>query len=78
MISGPLRPLQHPHRFGQPVAVGPRPRDRVQGWLEESGGVIAGIFLDVLRQRDERRAAIAGISIVATACGSDDMICSDG
>ena len=53
------------------VAVGPRPRDAVDGRLEEPLGIVERLRLHVLAQADERRAAIGRVEHVATAWGSD-------
>ena len=43
------------------IVVRPRARDRVDRRLKESGRVVAGDFLHVLRQRDEGRPAFRGV-----------------
>ena len=71
-----LRLAEQLRRFAELVGVGPRPRDAVDGLLEELDRIVEGLGLDVLGKADEGRAAVAGSSMIATACGSDEMICS--
>ena len=58
------------------VGVRPRPRHAMDRLLEELDRVIERLGLHVLGERDQGGAAVAGSSMVATACGSDEMICS--
>ena len=58
------RPLRRPDRVGRAhdlSEVRPRPRDLVHLDGEELLGVVVGVGRDVLRQADERRAAVRGV-----------------
>ena len=57
----PLCAREHGGGLGDLAAVGARARNRPDALLEERLRIVVGDFLDVLRQRDEGRAAIGRI-----------------
>ncbi len=53
-----LEPLRG---LGEPLAIRPRPLDVVHALREEASGIVEGLGLHVLRQRERRRAAIGRV-----------------
>ena len=63
-------------RLAERVGVGPRPRHAMHLRLEELDRIVIGFGLRVLRQRDEGRAAIAGVEHHGDRLGKrrDDLL----